>query len=237
VETVFERSGSYTIDEQAIRDLYAAIEKFLGAVPRLELEFVGPGADRDKLSANSVDEVLNDPLVRRKRIRGIRVRGSVYDNAKQPRTVRLSIDDRWSAPIDLAAEADHDRCAVLKSEIEGLLIANRTNYALLYPGRRVLLAIGSVLALVSGVAVVAVLESVKMSPITLGLLAGLASAGSVGGASILREAVFPQLVINIGRSGERARRIASARKLVFIGIVLALVVGVASTLIVDWVRT
>jgi hypothetical protein len=57
----------------------------------VKLEFIGPGGDKDTLSAKSADEVLDDALVRRKRIRSIRVRGSNYD-VKPPRTARLLID-------------------------------------------------------------------------------------------------------------------------------------------------
>jgi hypothetical protein len=201
----------------------------------VKLEFIGPGGDKDTLSAKSADEVLDDALVRRKRIRSIRVRGSNYD-VKPPRTARLLIDTRWVTPVHLSAEADHDSCSVLKSELDSLLVANRTSYAFLYPSTRMLFGVILVIALVVGVAISETFSEMKLSLLEAGALSGLLSGGAAIGLIQVRHILFPQLVIDIGRSGELARRSASRQQLLFISVGLALVVGIAATLIVDWFR-
>jgi hypothetical protein len=48
-----------------------------------------------------------------------------------------------------------------------------------------------------------------------------------------RKFVFPQLIVDVGRSADIAARAKSARTTLFVGIFLALVVGVASSLIAN----
>src|SRR3989304_5055711 len=106
-----------------------------------------------------------------------------------------------------------------------LLTASGTSYAFLYPRMKVLIVAAALIAAIVGAAV-----SMALSRLKAGLLeTGVATAliGGVLGIALIsvRDALFPQLVIDIGRSGELAQRIAARRRFIFTVLGLTLIGG------------
>jgi hypothetical protein len=230
MDTEFERNGSYKIDAHMLGDAFTSISRFLDEDPKIELEFRGlAGGETDRIASNSVD-VLQDPLVRKKRITMISVGGSNY---KADRSARMSISARdWPLPISVHATGETDRCAVLKSELDGLFTASRTRYATLYPSFRTL----RLVIISGGLLLGAALTTVAMDVLKLDTIPSIVVVSvlcPVVGVALLslRQHLFPQIVIDLGYSGELARRLASVRQVIFGLIILGLMVGVASSVI------
>jgi hypothetical protein len=236
--TSFQLSGAYAIDEQVVRNLFRATEKFLSFEPGLKVELEGS----DHVDHPSVPELTDDVYIQSKRIvrlqivsRRLDMIGKVSPDIPY-RTVEVSIrsDSGALAPIDIIISGERELGMAFKQKLVDIINGKQLWYSLLFKGS------WSSVTRMASLAVVGFMILVLFHQLTkIPVKADFVLWELIGATAILwliaRE-MFPQVVFEIGKAKDRGIRALAWRRTVF-GIVLAgVAVGILSTVLVEAFR-
>jgi hypothetical protein len=228
-----EQRGAYALDEQILYDIYEAAKAFLDEGIEIEIECSG-GAY--KIKAEELSEALDDPLLRAHPITKIELSGSDYGADPKRRFSFKAEDDMFTPTVKLDIRGNHKDCSALASQLEKLISAKRQAYSPIAPNGDVTSGITTILAilaiLAAPVAATYLVFGPERVPIPIAAETVLAFP-LLWILHRLRKTLFPSLVVEIRRSADIATRAKNARTTLLVGIVLALVVGVAASLIAN----
>ena len=227
--TTLSLHGAYSVDRALLTAIFHRARTFLEEDVNVQLSF----SDVHKIESTSLSDILNDDLLRTYVITEIRMSGNKYQSDS-----RRSFDFRATNAeflptflVEIVGAQDASR--TFASYLEPLLQAKRQWYSLMIPfDSQLKLAFLTVLALI-----------VLGIPIGIAVFAGSETAlwwvvtAEVTGMFWLllllnwaRKSLFRKLIVEIGHSEELAQQVSAVRVVVLIGIVLSLIVGVASSL-------
>jgi hypothetical protein len=234
-KTTLSLGGAYSIDEAFLRDIFEAAKKFGGTDVTVRIKL---GAAH-QFEATDLDEVLDDNLLRSHVITRITVYVNNYDVHPWRRFEFDARADIIGAPLTAEISGEQAACRDIRVQIEELSEAKRQWYSPFVasgnPSFYVVLS-----AIIVAIFAVPILVEIA--------LYGRASTVVVQGLSIgvailmpslilltwLRTILFPKLAVEIGRSRDITARASSLRRLLFGGILLALVIGVTSSVIANY---
>ncbi|MGY4506608.1 hypothetical protein [Bradyrhizobium sp. USDA 3650] len=234
----FFDGGALQFDENSIRDLVSAGRNYLETAPTITLEFDGD----HNLQSDDLENILSDPYIRSRNIISVQINGSRY-RPEPARSFQVKISSEYATlgSVRLSIEGDRDASIVTRNQVETTIRGCWTWYARLY---RPIDVSFQLIRLISGWTLVyALLFSAFLKlrgfPETPEQLAKLAAETLFLSPTIylivafLRNRLFPKLLFAIGKSADAVARAAYWRNFVFIGVGLALLTGIAATLITD----
>lgn len=221
---------------EEIRDLIKAARDYLGAGPKITIEF---GGDH-RISSDDLDQLLSDPYVRSLRINALKIDGSRYDD-KEYRACTIDIEPHafvGVVRINLRGERDSAVTArdTLERTLRGCLLWYWPLYRPYGPGFMTFRLIVTSLVMFS--VIFAVYSIFRGIPVSKDVLTQAGEAAlwmplALQLVVALRARLFPRLLFSFGKSAEVAKTAAYWRNTVFVGILLAVATGIIATLITD----
>lgn len=230
--TSIAMTGGFIIDKPALEDIFGAFRTFVDADLEIELDF----SEVHELSSTSLDEALDDPLVRAHQITSLSFSGRNYKIAPTRRVSLRARRDLVLSTIEVDIEGPQSDARSLRSHIETIVLPKRQWYSsiVLSPNW------------VSGIATVVVVLALLAMPLLLAFLAGgenLLKWAVVAEMALIwpiililnrmREFVFPKLIIDVGRSAEIGARARGARNILFVVVLIGFAVSVTATVFTD----
>lgn len=228
-----EQRGAYALDEQVLRDVHEAAKAFLDGDIKIEIE-CSSGAY--KVVAEEPAEALDDPLLRAHPITMIKLSGDNYKADPRRSFSFRARDDVFLPTIHIEMTGNHNDCSALASQLEKLMSAKRQAYSPMILNGDVTSTITTILAVlvIAAVPIAAAYLVFGAEGVGIPLTAEMALAFPLLWLlHRLRKIIFPQLVVEIGRSDDMGKRARNMRSTLLVGIILALVVGVAASLIAN----
>jgi hypothetical protein len=222
----FSKRGAYSFGQGAIMDLVSATKKFLdGGEPTIEIRL----KHGHRVEMNDAEAILTDAFVRNGVLQGIEI-------SAWPRGSRISISlgqRGLFSVVDVTIAGSRDKCTAARAEIEPILDASRLWYAPFYERWSLSILPWVVVGLLLS-EMISRWPISKDAPIWVSLIAFLAVLVlAVAVFNLFGRRMFPQVVFEIGRSNEVGERARYWRNAVGIGFILAIVAGIAASLIYD----
>ena len=220
--------GAYNFDADALKSIFNECKAFLAKDPAITLTF----SQGHSLDSTEITEVLSDFLTSTQFITGVTIDGANY---KVEPARSCSIYLRSSEIIETCSiniVGDQDRCKSLRIQLEELLNVKRQWYSFLYPRNIFLIVLMAMIAIF--VVLIISAFAMKLALISANLSTSVLTAMSLPVLvflGVFRRVAFPQLTFEIGRSVTVRDRGLRTRQVLFGGVVLALVIGVVSSLI------
>jgi len=219
-----------------IRTFYDSIRRFLcNDRPSVAINFVGD----HEIQGEDLDTLLNDPYVTSKKIVTIKIRGHNF-YIKPTRSASVNLSSEFGVECRCSIEGDRDAALLLRNQIEETLQGCAPWYAKLYlpsgtTSDGVRLGIGLTICWTIAVVLAIFLTTVPGHKIDLLFLMQWSGCGFVllWIWLFLNRQMFPRLLFDIGKSAEKVAASKYWRNTVFVGLVLAVIAGVVSSLITD----
>lgn len=230
-KTTLSLSGAYRLDEALLQDLFQHAQAFVESKLSVRIEC----SDVHSLESNSLSEILRDSLLRMEVITEISIGG--YSHSGLLRRFQFRARALEYVPtISIDIEGRQDSCRALGSHIEGLLRAKRQWYSPIIPSGRFSVALATATA--TGIVILAtppmlarIFAPSLVGPLVVSAIIGLFPCLAL--AYWLRRLLFPQLIVEIGQSAAIATRARGLRKFLFGGVLVALLIGIAASLIAN----
>jgi hypothetical protein len=234
----FREGGALQFGQDSVRDLVKAATDFTGEAAQVTIEFRGD----HKIAASDLDQLLNDSYVRSLMIISIRIDSSRYRPAPR-RTVDVKISSEYLTlgAISVSIDGDRDASIVTRDRIEKIVRGCWTWYSRFYRPFQTEFQVARVVVVFIIVflllfAAFLILRGIPHSPDELAERAAealLLSPSFYFVLAFLRNRLFPKLLFNLGKSADVAISAAYWRNIIFVGVGLAIVAGIATALITD----
>lgn len=233
--TSFDKAGGFSFSEQSIKDLWKEAREFTTGHVSISVELEGGHS----VTLNEISELFDDAFIRSNYITLMTISGSRYD--LNP-TKRISIALRNQpliGAVGFSISGERRECAAKRTEIENILNGRKLWYSkwIYEMPSRLLIALFIFSGLIQPV-IDKIVLSIGLDPsFKSNLIVGFPIYGAcLVLASALRPRMFPKVIFEFGKSGTIGRRADFWRNFVGGGILLAFIVGIASTLFLDFIK-
>lgn len=218
--------GAYRISPDLLRRLANIINEHIQNRARLIFTF----DNGDRAESDDAEALCDDPLTRAHRITEIRFSGHSY-GLQPSRSVSLSLEPNATFGMTIMMVLSGDSAGVIltRQRVETELRGEKLWYSplTLHFGPKRIGMISSFLGVLIGLSIGAAYMSGV--PWFVILLAGGVAFYGLFMAKWLWRLLFPLVVFEIGRGKDRAATLAAVRNLIFVGVILATVVGLATS--------
>jgi hypothetical protein len=234
----FREGGALQFDTASIDDLAKAARDYLDSTPMVTIEFHGD----HKISSEDLNQLLDDPYIRSLRIKAIKIDGSQY-KIQPRRSFEISIDTDFAfmGAVGVSIKGDRDAAVMVRDRVEKTLKGCSLWYAwLFHPIAAQFVAFRVIIAILAIFAALftayTLLRGFPRTPEAALWQVGEAVLYTMFFyqiAAFLRNRLFPKLLFNIGKSSYAVSAAAYWRNIVFVAITLAIITGIAATVITD----
>jgi hypothetical protein len=229
-----ERKGAYSFSQDALVQIWTAIASSLESEPKIAIKIAGG----PRIESTSMKEVLEDSHVQHQLIEDVRYEGSSYKN-NQSRIVWVHLkQSSWpETPVEIHISGDKNSTGNLRDELANIIEGQELWYSkFTIPDHPVYVVPALIVAVIAAMAI-----SIALNNWFFPSLNSKESGGVVwfeaffllGAAFFLKARMFPKMIFEIGRSGRLGASARHWREVVGVGIILALLVGIATTYLTD----
>jgi len=227
-------TGAYILDALVLQDIWESAKNFLDSDVTTEISF----SDVHRIESDTLSDALEDSIIRAYVMTAVTLSGKNYRVEPARRFSLNARSETFLSPLWVEIEGRHEDCRGLGSRIEELLLAKRQWYSPLIPSGTASDVVVIVVALAAAFAIplsaaYAILGNSRMMGIAAAIELSL-TWPIIWLLHSARKFFFPQLIVSIGRSAEAGSRAKSARTFLFGGVLVALLVGVAGSLIANF---
>lgn len=235
--TNFTRSGGYIFSRNPIVAIAKAVERFTGSTPKINIAL----ADNHNVQSGDVDEVLADSYVINRLIERINITSmethKIVDKkaVSNDRYVNVTLSvDRFDS-IDVDIRGDRDASVSLRGEIETIIDGQRQWYWWLTARMRspfdaLLFGATSFAFFVLGAAITTAMGKEAKDGVWFAVLFAAAAMWLL---FLLKKQLFPKLLFDIGKSGDRVQAAKAWRNVVLVVVALGFVVSVFASWFYD----
>jgi hypothetical protein len=226
----FRKSGGYTFDRETIIDLFNITRRFVEKDLTVDVLLEGDHS----IESTDIESVLNDLYVKNKLIEGISITGYNFDSNPQ-RLTQIRLGMGWNA-VSVRISGEKDQSTNARTELENVIDGRADWYSKLI---RKPILLTAIIAGIIAAGIYATHSRYNANPFGT-VISGISFVVEIGVAwfimLFLLDRMFPSLTFSIGRSSSQVESARVWRTVVFVGIILSLMVGVAAGFIVEFIK-